>query len=194
MLWPGHRHFSHLFPFSGTPKLAEACHKTLQKRLAGGGAHTGWPRARPICLYARLQDGEECLGHLEKMLSTSTLPGLFSNHPPTQIDGNFGACGVILEMLLQSHETIEDGLGRPKRVIRILPACPKSWLDQGGCSEDIRCRGGFGVKIVLKRVVSGQSTVQSQRREAAVVMLSDGRQLEVPPQESQWTLVQLHES
>ncbi|GAB7329611.1 hypothetical protein MBLNU13_g01360t2 [Cladosporium sp. NU13] len=104
---PGHRHFSHLFPLypgtaitlSQTPDLASACRKTLQNRLAEGGAHTGWSRAWLICLYARLQDGEECLEHLGKMLDGSTLPNLFSDHPPMQIDGNFGACAGILEIV-----------------------------------------------------------------------------------------------
>lgn len=198
---PGHRHFSHLFPLypgtaitlSQTPDLASACRKTLQKRLAEGGAHTGWSRAWLICLYARLQDGEECLKHLEKMLASSTLPNLFSNHPPMQIDGNFGACAGILEMLVQSHETetMPDGVGRGRRVIRILPACPRSWLECGGCLEGVRCRGGFEVRIVWRGGVDVDSSVRSQGREGAVVVLPDGTRIEVPQQEGRWTLEEL---
>jgi len=199
---PGHRHFSHLFPLypgaaitpSQTPELALACRKTLERRLAEGGAHTGWSRAWLICLYARLQDGEECLKHLEKMLASSTLPNLFSNHPPMQIDGNFGACTGILEMLVQSHETepVSGGPGRGRRVIRILPACPRSWLDFGGCLEGVRCRGGFELRVVWRGgAVDMGSTVQSQGREGAVVVLPDGMTIEVPQQESQWTLGEL---
>jgi hypothetical protein len=198
---PGHRHFSHLFPLypgtaitpSKTPELASACRKTLQKRLAEGGAHTGWSRAWLICLYARLQDGEECLKHLEKMLASSTLPNLFSNHPPMQIDGNFGACAGILEMLVQSHETEmkPDGGGRGRRVIRILPKCPQSWLESGGCLEGVRCRGGFELRIVWRGGVDMESSVRSQGREGAVVVLPDGRRIEVPQQEGWWTLEEL---
>lgn len=198
---PGHRHFSHLFPLypgntitlSQTPDLASACCKTLQKRLAKGGAHTGWSRAWLICLYARLQDGEECLKHLEKMLASSTLPNLFSNHPPMQIDGNFGACAGILEMLVQSHETETkpDGVGRGRRVIRILPACPRSWLKCGGCLEGVMCRGGFELRIVWRGGVDMGSSVQSQGREEAVVVLPDGTRVEVPQQEGKWTLSEL---
>lgn len=198
---PGHRHFSHLFPLypgntitpSGTPELAEACRKTLQKRLAEGSAHTGWSRAWLICLYARLHDSEECLKHLKLMLSTSALPNLFSNHPPMQIDGNFGACAGILEMLVQSHETIQDGIERPMRVIRVLPACPSSWLESGGCLKGVRCRGGFELMIEWCGVVSGQSTVQSEGRESATVILPDGTSLEVPQWEEKWTISQLRE-
>ena len=198
---PGHRHFSHLFPLypgttiipSQTPELASACQKTLEKRLTEGGAHTGWSRAWLICLYARLQDGEECLKHLNKMLASSTLPNLFSSHPPMQIDGNFGACAGILEMLVQSHETEQksNGVGNGRRVIRILPACPRSWLESGGCLEGVRCRGGFELRLLWRGVVDMGSTMQSQGREEAVVMLPGGLSIEVPQQEGQWTLGEL---
>lgn len=198
---PGHRHFSHLFPLypgttitpSQTPELASACRKTLQKRLTEGGAHTGWSRAWLICLYARLQDGEECLEHLGKMLESSTLPNLFSKHPPMQIDGNFGACAGILEMLVQSHETekVSDGFGRTRRIIRILPACPRSWLEHGGCLEGVRCRSGFELRIVWRGIVDMRSTVQSHGREEAIIVLPDRTRIGVPWQEGSWTLSEL---
>ncbi|KAM0706451.1 hypothetical protein Q7P35_005778 [Cladosporium inversicolor] len=214
---PSHRHFSHLFPLypgtsitpAQTPELASACRKTLQNRLAdGSGAHTGWSRAWLVCLYARLGDGEACLEHLEAMLERSTLPNLFSNHPPMQIDGNFGASAGVLEMLLQSHETELElepeadeteaaleaiGRKRKRRVIRILPACPQSWLECGGCLEGVRCRGGFEVKIVWRGGVvdTRSTTVQSAGRESAVVILHDSTRFAVPRCEGQWTLSEL---
>ena len=159
---PGHRHMSHLFglhpgrqiTLRGTPELAEAVRKTLDYRLEHGGGHTGWSRAWIINFFARLEDSEQAYENVLALLRQSTLPNLFDNHPPFQIDGNFGGCAGIAEMLIQSHAN----------EIHFLPALPNAWANghfkglcaRGGLEIDLSWRERHATSAKLKASITGK--------------------------------------
>jgi len=143
---PGHRHISHLFALhpghqihpAQTPRAALAAEKTIRYRLAGGGGHTGWSRAWILNFWARLGKGREACENLHSLLTGSTLPNLFCDHPPFQIDGNFGGAAGILEMLIQSS----------RDEIHILPALPEEW--KYGSLKGVCLRGGLKADLLWR--------------------------------------------
>lgn len=149
-----HRHLSHLYGlYPGesittltTPKLAEACRVSLERR---GDISTGWAMGWRVCLWAKLKNGNRTLKLIENQLqyvappgkdinscSGGTYPNLFDAHPPFQIDGNFGVCAGITLMFLQCEN----------EKIHILPALPSEF--KNGYINGLKAKGNITVDIV----------------------------------------------
>jgi alpha-L-fucosidase 2 len=181
-----HRHLSHLYAMMPgqsitpreTPRFAAAVRKSLEMRGDGG---MGWSKAWKVGLWARLGEGDRALSMIEGLIKDSSLPSMLDNGPPFQIDGNFGGCAGIGEMLLQSwaagETTIDDASGKIRSssggaaTIEMLPALPKAWTT--GSVRGLCARGGFEVDCTWRDGRLTQATIRSKHGGICKVLYRD---------------------
>ena len=179
---PGHRHISHLYGLypghsitvEKTPELAQAAKKTLQKRLQNGGGHTGWSQSWIINFRAQLEQGNEALDSLVKLFTHSTLPNLLDNHPPFQIDGNFGSLAAVYRMLLQSDFDEEENV-----LVKLLPALPEEKAWQCGKVRGLSIKGNWTIdfewqdgKVIHKELHPGKNAIPKEKIKFSTSTLS----------------------
>ena len=150
-----------------------------------GDQSTGWSTGWRVNLYARLHDAKNAYHIYRKLLSYvspdgyrgtdarrggGTYPNLLDAHSPFQIDGNFGGCAGVIEMLMQSEYSLEDK-GKPNVVVELLPALPENWKD--GSVSGIRARGGITVDMTWKDGQVATLTLVAQKK-CRIVLKANG--------------------
>lgn len=181
--WKGdaasHRHLSHLLalypyglvtPYTTIPedrKLFDAAVNSLAVRNATDV--TGWSAGHKVNLHARALEGDKAHDVFSLMFHHSQsyeikMQGaggcyynLWDAHAPFQIDGNFGYCSGVAEMLLQSY----DG------TIHLLPALPKVW--KSGSVKGLKAVGNFTVSVDWESNKPTLATIESVKGQRMIV-------------------------
>jgi alpha-L-fucosidase 2 len=204
---PHHRHQSHLFGIYPGHRLddgvnsKEGIHRAAAKTLElKGDRTTGWSTGWRVNLYARLHDAKNAYHIYRKLLSYvspdgyrgsdarrggGTYPNLLDAHSPFQIDGNFGGCAGVIEMLMQSEFILKPQTSnltsqtsnlKPQISLELLPALPDNWKD--GSVSGIRARGGITVDMTWRNSRVTALTLTAQHP-STIMLTMNGTQREV---------------
>lgn len=163
--------------------IHRAASRTLELK---GDQTTGWSTGWRVNLYARLHDAKNAYHIYRKLLSYvspdgyhgpdarrggGTYPNLLDAHSPFQIDGNFGGCAGVVEMLMQSDYRVGKKTSLPD--IELLPALPDNWKD--GEVSGLRARGGITVNMTWRNKTVSALTLFAQQS-CKVTLTMNGEQ------------------
>lgn len=166
-----HRHMSHLMclhPLDQISPSSEYFVPAVNALKLRGDAATGWSMGWKVNLWARALDGNHAHVIIKNALKHSTsystdqykggiYYNLFDSHAPFQIDGNFGVCAGVAELLMQSHTD----------TIHLHPALPSVWA--GGSVSGLKAVGDFTVGIEWREGKATKATIANNKGEACYV-------------------------
>ena len=192
----GHRHMSHLmclYPLNQVERGDDYFQPAVNALTLRGDAATGWSMGWKVNLWARAKDGDHARRILNNALKHSTSYGtdqyqggiyynLYDSHAPFQIDGNFGVCAGMAEMLLQSQN----------EVIEVLPALPRAW--KNGSVTGLKAVGNFTVDVAWKNLLPSEVKIVSHLGLPLRVKVSGNTQKpgeEIDPYKFDLTLVKV---
>lgn len=192
----GHRHMSHLmclYPLNQVERGDDYFQPAVNALTLRGDAATGWSMGWKVNLWARAKDGDHARRILNNALKHSTAYitdqyqggiyyNLYDSHAPFQIDGNFGVCAGMAEMLLQSQN----------EVIEVLPALPRAW--KNGSVTGLKAVGNFTVDVAWKNLLPSEVKIVSHLGLPLRVKVSGNTQKpgeEIDPYKFDLTLVKV---
>lgn len=167
---PGHRHISHAYGLipghsithTGTPALAAAIRKSLEKRLAHNYHTFGWSIGLAAGIWARVDEGDKAFAMIDKTsrFFCTNLVTLTVGVP--QVNDTMGVPAAMLDCIART----EHG------VLRILPALPARLPE--GKARGLRAENGLALDIDWEDGRLAALTLTSARGGPAKVEI-DGR-------------------